>query len=127
MSSISKPTSTGVRPSCRTDAGGWWVSLGRWPPSPLLLLDEPAAGLDERETTELGELIQRLATEWGMGVLLIEHDVALVMRICHRIYALNFGATIASGSADEVRRSPAVIEAYLGAGTAEEPAGTTIQ
>jgi sulfate-transporting ATPase len=80
----------------------------------ILLLDEPAAGLDERESAELGELIRRLASDWGMAVLLIEHDVALVMRTCDRIWALNFGVTIASGTPEEVRSNPAVVEAYLG-------------
>jgi sulfate-transporting ATPase len=86
----------------------------------VLLLDEPAAGLDERETHELGELIVRLATQWGMGILLIEHDVALVMRVCDRICALNFGKTIASGTRDEVRNDPAVVEAYLGTPASQE-------
>jgi ABC-type branched-subunit amino acid transport system ATPase component len=80
----------------------------------ILLLDEPAAGLDDYETAELGRLIQRLAREWGMGVLLIEHDVELVMRLCHRVHVLNFGRELAAGPADEIRRNPAVMEAYLG-------------
>lgn len=83
----------------------------------VMLLDEPAAGLDETETRELGHLIRRLATEWGMAILLIEHDVGLVMRVCDRIYALNFGSTIASGTPEEIRADPAVVEAYLGAPT----------
>ncbi len=85
----------------------------------VLLLDEPAAGLDERETAELGELVGRLAKEWGLGILLVEHDVALVMSICDRIVALDFGRVIAEGTPDEIRRSDAVVAAYLG--KAEEP------
>jgi sulfate-transporting ATPase len=80
----------------------------------VILLDEPAAGLDERESRELGELIGRLASDWGMGVLLIEHDVSLVMSTCHRIYALDFGLKIAEGTPEEIRQSPEVIAAYLG-------------
>ena len=81
----------------------------------VLLLDEPAAGLDSRESAELGALIRRLADAWGMSVLLVEHDVQLVMSVCDRIVALNFGRSIATGTPAEIRRSPAVVEAYLGA------------
>jgi ABC-type branched-subunit amino acid transport system ATPase component len=81
----------------------------------VILLDEPAAGLDESETTELITLLELLANEWGMGVLLIEHHIELVMRVCDRVYALSQGSFIASGTPAEVRRHPAVIGAYLGA------------
>lgn len=80
----------------------------------VLLLDEPAAGLDERETEELGDLVRRLAKEWGLGVLLVEHDVALVMSVCDRIVALDFGRVIAEGTPGEIGEHPAVIAAYLG-------------
>ena len=80
----------------------------------VLLLDEPAAGLDHRETAELGELIRRLADEWGLAVLLIEHDVGLVLSVCDRIEAIDFGRSIASGTPEEIASSPAVISAYLG-------------
>ena len=80
----------------------------------MLLLDEPAAGLDEAETRELSELIVRLAKEWGLGVLLVEHDVSLVMAVCDRIVALDFGRVIATGTPDEIRGDDAVIAAYLG-------------
>jgi sulfate-transporting ATPase len=80
----------------------------------VLLLDEPAAGLDDRETSELGNLVRRLAEERGMAVLLIEHDVELVLRICDRIVVLDFGRKIAEGTPAEIRSNPAVIGAYLG-------------
>ena len=78
------------------------------------MLDEPAAGLDDNETDELGELIRRLADDWGIGILLVEHDVSLVLRVCDRVVALDFGRTIAVGTPDEIRTDPAVIAAYLG-------------
>jgi len=80
----------------------------------ILLLDEPAAGLDERETRELGELVRRLAKEWGLGILLVEHDVSLVMSVCDRIVALDFGQVIAEGTPAQIRGNSAVIAAYLG-------------
>jgi sulfate-transporting ATPase len=80
----------------------------------VLLLDEPAAGLDEVESRELGELIHRLARDWGMAVLLIEHDVSMVMRLCDRIYALEFGECIASGTPTEIRANDTVVASYLG-------------
>jgi ABC-type branched-subunit amino acid transport system ATPase component/ABC-type branched-subunit amino acid transport system permease subunit len=83
----------------------------------ILLLDEPAAGLDTRERRELSGLIRKLAKEWGMGVLLIEHDVALILEVCDYVHALDFGNEIASGEPDEVRNNDAVIEAYLGVDT----------
>jgi sulfate-transporting ATPase len=80
----------------------------------LLLLDEPGAGLDEAETAELGQLVRRLADEWGIGVLLIEHDVAMVLRTADRVVVLDAGRVIATGTPDEVRADHAVIAAYLG-------------
>lgn len=80
----------------------------------VILLDEPAAGLDDVETAELGELIRRLSSEWGMAVLLVEHDVELVMKVCDRIYALNFGFPIGEGTPEEIRNDPTVVSAYLG-------------
>ena len=87
----------------------------------VLLLDEPAAGLDETESAELGRLVRRLADEWGMGVLLIEHDVALVLETADRVVVLDFGHKIAEGVPAEIRSDPAVRKAYLG----EETEATT--
>jgi ABC-type branched-subunit amino acid transport system ATPase component/branched-subunit amino acid ABC-type transport system permease component len=80
----------------------------------ILLLDEPVAGLDDHEKVEVGNLIRRLADQWGMGILLIEHDVELVLRLCDRVHVLNFGEELAVGTPQEVRNNPAVVEAYLG-------------
>ena len=80
----------------------------------VLLLDEPAAGLGEAETAELGHLVRRLADDWGMGILLVEHDVNFVMKVCDDIVVLDFGQRIAAGSPDAIRRDPKVIAAYLG-------------
>lgn len=80
----------------------------------VLLLDEPAAGLSDVETAELAHLVRRLAEDWGIGILLVEHDMSFVMSVCDDIVVLDFGAQIATGTPDEVRRNPAVIAAYLG-------------
>jgi branched-chain amino acid transport system ATP-binding protein len=80
----------------------------------VLLLDEPAAGQTEQETIAFGQLVRGLAAD-GLAVCLVEHDMSLVMNVCHAIHVLDMGQLIASGTPDAVRADPAVIEAYLGA------------
>jgi len=80
----------------------------------VLLLDEPAAGLSVQERGELVTLIRELVAEWGMAILLVEHDVDLVMRVCDHITVLEFGKVIASGLPQDVRQDPDVRRAFLG-------------
>jgi branched-chain amino acid transport system ATP-binding protein len=80
----------------------------------LLMLDEPAAGLNVEALDELAALIRTIRDEFGAAVLLVEHHVAMVMALCDRVCVLNFGKVIADDVPDAVRRNPAVIEAYLG-------------
>lgn len=86
----------------------------------LLLLDEPAAGMNPTETEELLDIIHYIRNEFKISVLLIEHDMSLVMKICERIQVLDFGTTIASGTPEEIANHPQVIEAYLGKDEEEE-------
>jgi branched-chain amino acid transport system ATP-binding protein len=81
----------------------------------FLLLDEPAAGMNEAETEALLHTLARLPRDRKLGLLIIDHDMSLIMRLCHRLHVLASGRTIAAGKAEEIRRNPAVIEAYLGA------------
>jgi len=81
----------------------------------VLLLDEPSSGLDPKESAALGDLVVRITQERGLGVLLVEHDMDLVLSVCHRIEVLNFGRMLMSGTAEEVWGSQAVQDAYLGA------------
>jgi ABC-type branched-subunit amino acid transport system ATPase component len=80
----------------------------------ILLLDEPAAGLGDHESAELASLVRRLADEWGIGVLLVEHDMNFVMSVCDEIAVLDFGRRISFGLPEQIRTDPAVIAAYLG-------------
>ena len=80
----------------------------------LLLLDEPAAGMNPQETKELTELIQWIREKFDLTILLIEHDMSLVMKLCERIYVLDYGTVIAQGTPHEIRNNPRVIQAYLG-------------
>jgi branched-chain amino acid transport system ATP-binding protein len=80
----------------------------------LLLLDEPAAGLDARETVELARLLASVRGRFKVTMLVVDHDMALIMRICNRIYVLDHGQVIAEGSPEQIRDDPQVVQAYLG-------------
>ena len=82
----------------------------------LLLLDEPAAGMNPNETQELTRTIDRIRKDFDLTVVLIEHDMSLVMNICEKIFVLDYGMLIAQGTSEEIRRNKKVIEAYLGEG-----------
>jgi len=99
------------------------VELGRALASApkLLLLDEPSSGLSEEETVFFAALLRSLSAE-GLGILMVEHDVELVMDVCERIHVLDFGRKIAAGTPPEVQADPAVQAAYLGAAGADDAA-----
>jgi sulfate-transporting ATPase len=88
----------------------------------VLLLDEPAAGLNSSESTDLGRAIREMAHRRGIGVLVIEHDVPLILETCDRVVALDFGRKIAEGTPDAISHDAHVIESYLGT-----DAATTLQ
>jgi ABC-type branched-subunit amino acid transport system ATPase component/ABC-type branched-subunit amino acid transport system permease subunit len=92
----------------------------------VLLLDEPAAGLSSVESAELARVVRRLADEWGMSILLVEHDMNFVMGVCDKVVVIDFGVKIAEGTPSEVRNDQAVIAAYLGQQTDEDLGITTM-
>jgi branched-chain amino acid transport system ATP-binding protein len=87
----------------------------------IVLLDEPAAGMNPHETSELLAFIRGIHQRYNLTLIVVEHDMSLIMRLCDRIQVLNYGLTISEGSPERVRADPAVIEAYLG--TRKEAAG----
>ncbi len=93
----------------------------------VLLLDEPAAGLDDREGAELGAAIRSVASNRGIGILFVEHDVPLLLQTCDRIVALDFGRRIAEGTPDEIAHDDAVIDAYLGSSATATNGASTVE
>lgn len=96
----------------------------------VLLLDEPAAGLSSRESRELASVVRRLADEWGMAIMVVEHDMEFVMGVCDEVIVLDFGRQIAAGTPEQIWNDPAVVAAYLGDTEFDEehevePAGLT--
>ena len=90
----------------------------------LLLLDEPGAGLDARETAELARLLASVRARFKVTMLLVDHDMALIMRICNRIYVLDYGRMIAEGAPEQIRDDPRVVRAYLGEAAATSVGST---
>jgi ABC-type branched-subunit amino acid transport system ATPase component len=80
----------------------------------FILLDEPGAGLNEEESDDLLNVLEHIRKRYGVGMLVVEHDMRLIMRLCDRLHVLDLGRTIAVGTPVEIRENPAVIEAYLG-------------
>ncbi len=94
-------------------------------PFRILLLDEPSAGLDRAETRRFGAILRRVVDERGVGILLVEHDMSLVLDVCEAVYVLDFGRLVFTGSAREAVESPIVRAAYLGDALVETAAGST--
>ena len=91
----------------------------------ILCLDEPAAGLSDPEAQHLALLLRRLANDWGMGILLVEHNIAMVLAACDKITVLTAGSVLVSGDPDQVRHDPRVLSAYLGEDQSEDSADLT--
>jgi branched-chain amino acid transport system ATP-binding protein len=88
--------------------------------SPIfMLLDEPAAGLNEAESDDLLHILASIPQKVGCGILIVDHDMRLIMRLCHRVHVLNYGKTIGEGKPEQVRKNPAVLQAYLGTSAPE--------
>jgi ABC-type branched-subunit amino acid transport system ATPase component len=94
-------------------------------PFSLLLLDEPSSGLDRSETKQFGEILKRVVRERGIGILIVEHDMSLVLDICEHVYVLDFGELIFEGSPAEIRASSIVQAAYLGNDEVEQAVDPT--
>lgn len=88
----------------------------------FLLLDEPAAGLNEQESDTLLETLSTIPAKYGCGILIVDHDMRLIMRLCNQLHVLNYGLTIGEGTPEQIRQNPAVIEAYLGSTRGEQHA-----
>jgi ABC-type branched-subunit amino acid transport system ATPase component len=91
----------------------------------ILLLDEPSSGLDKRETERFGEILRHLVEQRGIGILCVEHDMALVMSVCDYVYVLDFGKPIFEGTTAEIAASPIVRAAYLGSVEVESATSLT--